>query len=220
MIVNWKKPGAGALVLPCMKDGLCLKKITLLPGHNEIDTEDWLMARDQCKRHIGRGLLEALEKIEVKEPVKADKVATENDTKLELIEESFPAKAMIVWLRENDHYEGLALLKKEQTGKKPLSKDWMIPYFTDNPELWEDYLGSLEVVGKDISDETETKPEETITAITLQDMEVPEAVEVIKETYNLETLEKWKSETGVESMRLEIMNQIELVNKPPEGDQK
>ena len=63
MIVNWKKEKAGVLVLPCMRDGKCIKKIHILPGHNDVPEDDWKLARDSAMRHIKNGNIEEVIKV-------------------------------------------------------------------------------------------------------------------------------------------------------------
>ena len=63
MIVNWKKEKAGVLVLPCMQNGKCAKKIHILPGHNDVPEKDWLMARDSALRHMEKGYIVEIIKV-------------------------------------------------------------------------------------------------------------------------------------------------------------
>jgi len=48
MIVNWKKPGAGLLVIPV---------VNLLPGHNDVPDDIWALGRKHCDNHLSAGNL-------------------------------------------------------------------------------------------------------------------------------------------------------------------
>jgi hypothetical protein len=60
MIVNWKKPKAGLLVVPIVKDKQFLKYIQLLPGNNLVDDADWELAKVNLELKIEKGLLEEI----------------------------------------------------------------------------------------------------------------------------------------------------------------
>jgi len=60
------------------------------------------------------------------------------------------------------------------------------------------------------------KKEKKITAtepILLKDMKAEEARQIVKDTYNLETLEAWRKDEGRDEIRAEIANQIDFVNR-------
>ena len=51
-------------------------------------------------------------------------------------------------------------------------------------------------------------------SIPLKDVKPQEAEEIIRDTFNLKTLEKWKKEESRDSVRAAILNQIETIEKP------
>ena len=85
MIVIWKKPKAGLLVLPVVKDGEVVKKITLLLGANEVDKNDWEAAKASCKDHIENGWLE-----EVVEKIEEEKVDPKTKQKKKVSRKTYP----------------------------------------------------------------------------------------------------------------------------------
>lgn len=71
-------------------------------------------------------------------------------------------------------------------------------------------------VEKKVVEDPETKEKKSITTTTIsakQLSKIPakDAEEIVKKTFNLETLKKWKKKESRESVRMEIMNQIEAV---------
>ena len=216
MIVNWKKEKAGVLVLPCMRDGKCIKKIHILPGHNDVPEDDWKLARNSAMRHIRNGNIVEV----VKEVVYKVKKAMETPVKSTIVdadgalasEEVFPFKEISKVLKKLNLYDTIAEFKKEETGKKPLTKKWLLEYMKQEEETWEQVKTELypdTEEGKD-SDDEET---EEITYATLMDLEPNEAEKVIMDTFNLDTLTKWKKEVSQPDLRVLIMNQIEEVDK-------
>lgn len=130
MILNCKRKGAGITVIPVGK-----KQKVLLPGHNEIDDEDWkeIEKSKSVQRHIKEGNFEVV-------------------------------MAKVV----------------EKKGE-----------------------------GKDAKEEVVTKP-----ANTLKDLDSEQAEEVIKETYDVDILKKWKAAEGKrDDVRALIQNQIDLIMK-------
>jgi len=225
MIVNWKKRNAGVLVLPCMQGKTRVKVIYILPGHNDVPDADWLMARDSAKRHMKEGILVELKEekpvvveTKVKKPKKA-KAPVVIDTSIDLLTpETFPFKPVVDILKAEGMFDAISEQKKTEDGKKNLSKQWLIDYMSEVTEDWEVVLSKL-APEEEAEEEEETISEETgeveITALTLMDLETNKATDVIAETFNLETLKKWKKEVSQPDLRVLIINQIEEVNKPP-----
>lgn len=211
MIVNWKKKNAGVLVLPCMKKNILIKQIFIVPGHNDVPDEDWSMARisKSVQRKLEAGLLEELKK-EVKTPSKSSTKAATGDL---LDEKVFPYNEAIKALKTVDLHKAVMDVCVAETGKKSMKKDWLIGYFKDETEDWEKVKAEL---GGEPEEETETE----LTSITLMEMSNDVATDVISDTYNLNTLEKWKKEVSQPDLRVLILNQIEEVNRPPVGGNK
>jgi hypothetical protein len=74
MIINWKKAGAGVLVIPCMNTNRkVVKHMRLIPGHNDVRKKDYEQAEEHLKRYIDAGTMEIIvEEVERKsaKPVK------------------------------------------------------------------------------------------------------------------------------------------------------
>lgn len=226
MIVGWNKQvngkSAGVLVLPCVKDGVILKKIFILPGNNNVPDEDWNMARDSCLDKIEEGTIKEYTKevTKVSAPVASKETASTVDY---LTEESFPYNDVISILKDEDMLNDLTKVYMEETGKKRLNKKWLVGYFKDPAvaEDWEVVLSKLSGVQKDTdSEEPVEELDIEVTGISLTDMDHKTAAAVIQDTWNLETLEQWKESVSQPDLRVLILNQIETVNKPPKGKGK
>jgi hypothetical protein len=205
MIINNTKEGA--IVVPCMKGLQVVKKHALLPGHNEIPNDLWDMMKEPLQRHLKTGVV----KIYVKEVKKAIPVKKE-ETNL-LTEESFPYREVTRAIKALGKHEAISVICKDETGKKNMSKDWLIGYLQETPEEWEEIKASLsELSGDDFEDNKEFTEE---LPLTLKELPPEDAEKVILDTFSVETLERWKNETADESLRLLILKQIETVNNPP-----
>ena len=116
MIINWKKPKAGILVIPCInpKTGVHEKYLTLLPGHNEVSTEDWEQAEGHCQDHIKNDFMEVVtEKVE-KEIKVIKKVQVKNDKTGKMEDKDTEVKETIV---ENKPASSLKKLKPNKARK-------------------------------------------------------------------------------------------------------
>lgn len=205
MIINWKKPKAGVLVLPCMENGIRIKTIHLLPGHNEVDNTDWEQARPAAKEHMEAGNIVEFVKekmVSIAEDVKKVALNTENPFTVENI----PYNKVIEILKENNIYRKICLLKKEETGAKQLSKGWLVDYLMEHDE--DRTIVENELLATEDTQEVQTE------TLKLSDMDADVATDIIADTYNLETLEQWKNEISQPDLRVLILNQIEEVNKP------
>lgn len=212
MIVNWKRKNAGVLVLPCMRNGKCIKKIHILPGHNDVPEDDWGLTRNSALQHIRNGNIEeVIKKVEVK-VVKKISVETiiPDPEKVLTSEEVFPFKEIVKILKKLDLYETITELKKDETGKKPLTKKWLLAYVIREKEIWEQVKVELY---PDVETDSNVQETEEIIYATLMDLESNEAEKIITDTFNLETLAKWKKEVSQPDLRVLIMNQIEEVDK-------
>lgn len=214
MIVNWKKEKAGVLVLPCMRNGKCIKKIHILPGHNDVPEDDWKLARDSALWHMAQGNIEEVVKTVIvkakKAPVKPVDITIVDAGEALTSEDVFPFKEISKVLKELNLYDTIAEFKKEETGKKPLTKKWLLEYMKQEEETWEQVKVELYPDTEEDEDSEET---EEITYATLMDIEPNAAEKVITDTFNLDTLEKWKKEVSQPDLRVLIMNQIEEVDK-------
>lgn len=68
-------------------------------------------------------------------------------------------------------------------------------------------------VVKKVDPETKKEVFKIESAKTLKQLAAKEAEEVVKQTFNLKTLGKWLKEEARDSVRVEIRNQIDSVNK-------
>lgn len=214
MIVNYTKKNAGVLVMPCMKNNLIVKQIYIVPGHNEIDDADWLMARPSAKRYLDKGYLEAFEKEVEPTSKKGDSEGNTSDRRVDLLTlKTFPYNDVVAVLKEIELYDALCEAKKEDMGKATLSKQWLVDYLSTEEEIWDKVIASL-VADEDDEDDDDEEIVAEITSIKLSEMESQAATDVILDTYNMETLEKWKETISSPDLRVLILNQIEEVLKP------
>lgn len=227
MIIHWKKRNAGVLVLPCMQGRTRVKVIYILPGHNDVPTDDWMMARTSAKRHIADGVLVELaeeKKVVVQKKVKKPKKAAvvKQDVNY-LTLETFPFKEVVTILKSEKMFDAISEQKKEETTAKNLSKQWLIDYMSEVKEDWEVVLSKLSADAEpsDEDEEDEFVDEETgeveITALTLSEIDSNQATDIIADTWDLRTLEKWKKEISQPDLRVLIINQIDEVNAPPKN---
>ncbi len=64
--------------------------------------------------------------------------------------------------------------------------------------------------------ETKEKKEETVVEIKSKEfkkLDISRAIEIVQDTWNIDTLKKWEKEEGRDSVRAEIKNQIEKIEK-------
>lgn len=219
MIVNWKKKNAGVLVLPCLENGKRTKVIHILPGHNDVPDADWKTARNSALRHIRSGNIveivkEKQAKVLVEKPVQPAKKEHTGDL---LDPANFPYNDVVKILKELDMFEEIAGYKKKETDKKNLNKDWLITYMKEEEADWDKVkailVGPAEETPED-GNATDTEEEDEVTSAKLTELTSVEAEEIINDTWNLETLEKWKKEVSQPDLRVLIMNQMEEVVKP------
>lgn len=158
MIVNWKKPGAGILTIPCIQKingvNVISKTLVLIPGHNDIPDKDWKIAKYSAKGKIETGLLEEI----------VVKTIVEKTIEKEVIKKI-----------------------KAKNGK-------------------EEKVIVIEV----------QKKKEEIDATELKNIPAKKAREIIKDTWNLETLKNWLDKESRDEIRAVIYNQMETVNKEGE----
>jgi hypothetical protein len=150
MIVNWKKPGAGILTIPCITEhqgrNVISKTLVLIPGCNDIKDSDWKIARPQALGKIENGLIE--------------------EVKVKVVKEKIIEKE---------------IEKKGKNGKKEI--------------IVEMHKEKME-----------------IEATELNDIPAKKAREVVKNAFNLTTLEKWLEKESRDEIRAVINNQMDLVN--------
>lgn len=210
MIVNHNKLKAGVLVIPCVKNGKVLKKIILLPGHNDVPDEDWILARESCLKKIKAGLIiECAKEVKVRPKKPIPQANAEGDEDL-LTEKNFPYNDVLACMKDIDLYEPICDLAKEETGRRILAKKWLIEYFQEETADW--LLVKKELLGDKESEEAGTIE---LVAEKLQEMDPQKAADIIADTYSMETLEKWKSEISQPDLRVLILNQMEEIQKPP-----
>ncbi|MCK4818386.1 hypothetical protein KA005_21630 [bacterium] len=219
MIVNWKKKNAGVLVLPCLENGKRTKVIHILPGHNDVPDADWKIARNSALRHIRSGnIVEIIKekpvKVSAEKPVQPAKTERTGDL---LDPANFPYNDVVKILKELGMFEEITGFKKKETNKKNLNKDWLITYMKEEEADWDKVKAAL--VGpsteeENSEDDSTIDEEDEVTSAKLSELESVEAEEIINDTWNLETLEKWKKEVSQPDLRVLIMNQMEEVQKP------
>lgn len=218
MIVNWKKENAGALVLPCIKGKVLIKNIFILPGFNDVKDEDWFLARisKNVQRKIERGDLEEVVREKSEKILRTVEKQMEESVDL-LTVENLPWAPVVKAIKELGLYDVISDIKKEETEVKNLTKEWLVDYFKKETDQWFE----VESLVKQESLEKAIEEEPSITSIALQDLDTNKATDIIADTWNLTTLEKWKKEVAQPDLRVLILNQIEEVNKPPRpGDKK
>lgn len=219
MIINWKRKNAGLLTLPCMKDGQRLKVIHVLPGHNEVNDEDWEQARPSALDHIKAGNIVELLKEKLVEKVKEKASDLPIITSISdfFTKEVFPYMEVIKMLKSEDVYSELTKIKKEETGRSTMSKDWLLDYIEKDDEIKnliiENMIPNTESENEDENEDAET----TFEKISLTDMDGEKAAEIIADTFNMETLEQWQKEIAQPDLRVLILNQIEKVKKPAQN---
>ena len=216
MIVNWKKKNAGVLVLPCLENGKRTKVIHILPGHNDVPDADWKTARNSALRHIRSGnIVEIVKekpvKVLVEKPVQPAKKEHTGDL---LDPANFPYNDVVKILKELDMFEEITGYKKKETDKKNLNKDWLITYMKEEEADWDKVKAVLVGPAEETSEDDNAEEEAEVTSAKLSELESVEAEEIINDTWNLETLEKWKKEVSQPDLRVLIMNQMEEVQKP------
>ena len=86
----------------------------------------------------------------------------------------------------------------EEVGKKVIKK------VTEEVEVEEDGKKKKEKVEKNI---------EVTESATLKDLDPEKALEVIKDTFNLETLNAWRKEEARDEIRAAISNQVEFIKR-------
>jgi hypothetical protein len=145
-----------------------ISNITLLPGGNEVDQDQWNLARENILSKIKKGLV---------------------------VEE----------------YAKIKEVEKEVTLHKTVEVN------VEDPKTKE--------IKKEVKSVTEKKKvkKPVVDATPFKDLKAEEAEELVKETFSLDTLKKWKEQTSKESVRIVLLNQIEKVEKHGEekkGDKK
>jgi hypothetical protein len=117
MIVNWKKEKAGLLTVSKMIKGVIVKTISILPGHNEINDDDWEGIKGQLQSKIDEGHIEVVAKEVVKEielengktktkKSTATKLAElEPDQALEIVQNTFDIKTLQKWRKSETRDE-------------------------------------------------------------------------------------------------------------------
>lgn len=137
MIINWKKPKAGVLIIPCInRNGKVVKHITLLPGHNTVNEKDWEQAKKFCKGKLEDGLIEIVmsDKSDIKSlkpKRKKDKDSSNEDNvkksdtpaksifelsakkAKKIIADTFDLETLGKWLEEEGRDEIRALIHKQ-----------------------------------------------------------------------------------------------------------
>lgn len=231
MIVNWKKEKAGVLVAPVMKDKKIIKQLYILPGHNDVPNEDWLLARTH-KAMVAKIKLGTIVEVGVEEKIKPVKVKVSKETSVEsgdlnavsLYEkDSFPYNDVVSILKEGGLYKAVLATRKEAGEKGAPSKDWFIAYLNGEDGAECKALIEAELLPKEINiseEELNGSEEIELTIPELQEMPPQTATDIITDTYNLETLDKWKAEVSQPDLRVLILNQIEEVNKPNPNNKK
>lgn len=215
MIVRWERDKKGnivkegVLVFPCGP-----KKLFIVPGHNEVPDEEWAVAKQ------GKAVQRKLERGQLKEYVKeVETTAKTNIASKESVDlltvENFPYNEVISILKEEGMLMAISEQKFKETGKKRPTKEWLIDYFKEVSEDWDVVKTAL--VGEDPG---EPDAELFAHSVKITELETNEAEAVIQDTWNMETLEKWKTEVSQPDLRVLILNQIEEVNKPPRGNGK
>jgi hypothetical protein len=209
MIVNWNKPDAGIKIIPAqVKDGAIIGYVTLLPGNNEVEERLWNGAKFHLRHDPERGYIHEVSKeVEVTELPESlnEEVAIVvsgkelSDLTLEELEE---------FLRENNLYN--EALSQAKSRGKDFDKEFILSLCEESGE------SILQKIRKHFN-LTNSKTYRISTSLRLKDLEANEALKVVLDTWNIDTLEKWRKDESRDEIRAAISNQIEEVNKPPRG---
>lgn len=117
MIINWKKEKAGLLTVSKTTNGAIVKTVSILPGHNEIEDDDWEGIKSQLQSKIDAGHMEVVEEEVVKE-IELENGKTKNkksivtklnelesETALEIVENTFDLKTLKKWKKSETRDE-------------------------------------------------------------------------------------------------------------------
>jgi len=209
MIIKWTKKDragrevAGVKVIPKMKKGINLGQVILVPGYNEISNENWELIKDLLEENIKLGQISPVTK---QKAVVAKAIVKANT------EEGLPYNILMDAIKELEMLSKLAELKKEDTGKKQISKEWLFKYLQDNPEE----AACVYARANEITKLRAAERGKEAQPVSLKELPANEAIDVIVETFRLDTLEEWKKVESRDEVRSAIANQIEAVNRPPE----
>jgi len=107
MIINWKKPQAGVLVIPVIKDEIIIKYLQLLPGNNQIEEADWELAKKNLQDKLDTGLIEEI--LEDGKKIKNIKQLSAKKAK-EVIKNTFDLDTLQNWQEEEGRDEVRAIL--------------------------------------------------------------------------------------------------------------
>lgn len=217
MIVNWKKPKAGALVVPLMNKKVVIGKKTLIPGNNQVSEEEWDKMKKSCQRYIDAGLMEVVVVKKLVQPVKEEKKESDGPSESEKADADpnyLPYWEVIEALKGMDMYDQLSEEKKKADGKPNLSKAWLLSKFEEDPVL-KDNVFKLIDASKSSEDGNQAPLTEKDVPADIKDLKAADAVDIVVNTFSVETLQGWQKEEGRDEVRAAIANQIEALNKPP-----
>jgi len=202
VIIESRKKGNGLVALPCKRNGKT-NVINLYAGHNSIAVEDWEAVRNlpQIQRYIRKNILVEVNVTEAKEPSK------DNTAKYlsfeEFVEniaggdEGFKPEQGGHFLITLDDRVDEKLLPKKQ-------KSFRIKASTEDARLAA-YGSYLKKMGG--------KPTPKIKTSKLENMEMEDVEEIIKDCYNPDTLAGWIKDVKKDSIRLLCTQQKERIEK-------
>jgi hypothetical protein len=179
------------------------------PGVNEFPDELWPEIERNCKKHLASGLFVKIVKKEIVEKDSPEiPVVTEEDLKdvmsLPFIEVTNALKELGLWEELSEEK------KKEEGGNKTLTKKWLSEKLASDSDLAESVIEKLDEMRKANPETVEIEVSRTI-----KDMTSEEAEELIRNTYDVKLLKKWKADESRESVRAALFNQIEEMEKEP-----
>jgi len=202
MIVNWKKPKAGLKVIPIQvmdaegKQKITIGYLTLLPGFNHIPDEDWKKSRACVLSDPEAEWIEEVLVSSTIKPEKEEKVMSVDSSSIERNVEN-----LVEFLKKNDIYT--YAVEFAAKGEKEFGKDSI-----------EEFISNHEEVSSAAAEHFSVDKEVFYVSVNISDLPAVRAAEIVKDTWNLGTLNSWRSFESRDEIRSLILNQIEIVENP------
>jgi len=181
MIVNYKKPKAGIKVIPVQDDKFKVIDHIVLLPGHN-EVPDKLWAMARKNVEHDENVVEVTELTEAAE---TESKKTFND--------------FIKALEDLKLLDDAKKICKAETEKSHITKEWLSQYFEDNPEIADKVNACLGAVAN----------KEELSS--LRSLQAQRALEVVLDTYSLDTLNIWRKVEHRDEIRAAIANQIESV---------
>jgi hypothetical protein len=209
MIVSWDKPNAGIKVIPAQFENNAIRGfITLLPGNNEVSDDLWFTAKQNLEHDGERKYIKEFCKEEITGEI--PKYIKEGSFEVIANEglESLDFDSLVTFLKADNLYK--QAIKRAQEEEKDFNRKFILELFRDSGNTLT--KKALSYFG--LSGNTKYR---IFKSLKLKEMKAQEALDIVLDTWNTETLAIWRKEESRDEIRAAISNQIELVNKPPKG---